>query len=213
MPKEIGTVILDFGIRVFEGTKISKIPGFSRIFYIWSKLFDIKIYGELEGMKIRAKISPRRILHYSDEYNPEPHIRAFFCSLIREGMIVVDVGAFIGYYTLLASKRVGNKGLVLSFEPEPSNFEILVENIRINGLVNVRPFRMAVGNRIGKMKFDIKGIDYIARTNLEGFTMDVISLDSLIQNADVVKIDVVGGVRSAQRDEEDFSQRESENNM
>ena len=55
----------------------------------------------------------------------------------EEGDIVVDVGAHIGLYTIIASKRVGLSGKVFSIEPDPVNFEILGKNIRINHLENV----------------------------------------------------------------------------
>jgi FkbM family methyltransferase len=57
----------------------------------------------------------------------------------HEGDIVVDVGAHIGQYTILASKRVGLTGQVISIEPEPRNFEILMRNISLNQLHNVKP--------------------------------------------------------------------------
>lgn len=54
-----------------------------------------------------------------------------FIELVREGMIVVDIGAHMGYYTLLAARAVGDKGKVFAFEPEPSNYALLVKNIRL----------------------------------------------------------------------------------
>ena len=54
-------------VKIFEGKGLSKYPLFIKLFYIILKIFNIKIYGELEGMKIRAKISPKRILYYDDK--------------------------------------------------------------------------------------------------------------------------------------------------
>jgi len=56
--------------------------------------------------------------------------------LIKEGQVVVDVGAHIGYYTVLLARMVG-KGRVFAFEPEPSNFSLLAKNVEINGCKNV----------------------------------------------------------------------------
>jgi FkbM family methyltransferase len=56
-------------------------------------------------------------------------------SLIRPGMTVVDVGAHIGYFTLLASHLVGESGKVMSFEPTPSTYDLLLRNVA--GLSNV----------------------------------------------------------------------------
>jgi len=158
-----------------------------------SKIFDIKIYGKLEGYKVQAKISPKRILHYDDRYNPESHVREVFCSLIKEGMTVVDAGAFIGYYTLLASERVGNKGKVLSFEPDPINFKILSENIRINNIRNVKLFNKTLGAKFGKLYFDRYSSDYVSISRRKSkLRIDVVPLDAIEQNVDLVKIDVIG---------------------
>jgi len=62
-------------------------------------------------------------------------------------MVVVDVGAALGYYTLIAAKRVGQEGKVYAFEPDPSVFKDLIKNIKINGWTNVYPFQMALSEK------------------------------------------------------------------
>lgn len=63
----------------------------------------------------------------------------------KNGDIVVDAGAHIGVFTLKAAKQVGDKGKVLAFEPEPSNFRFLIRNVRANNLHNVHAFQVALG--------------------------------------------------------------------
>jgi FkbM family methyltransferase len=63
----------------------------------------------------------------------EMWITKFFISVLQEGMIVVDVGANIGYYTLLAAAQVGSAGKVYAFEANPQVFETLTQNVEING--------------------------------------------------------------------------------
>ncbi|MEM2613269.1 MAG: FkbM family methyltransferase [Nitrososphaerota archaeon] len=64
--------------------------------------------------------------------------------------MVAVVGAFVGYYVLIASKMVGSKGKVLAFEPEPRNFAILLKNIRDNELTDVViPLRLALSDKDG----------------------------------------------------------------
>lgn len=72
--------------------------------------------------------------------------------LLKPGMTVVDVGANIGYYTLLSSKIVGTEGRVYAFEPEPYNFDLLNKSIEINNLGNVKVYREAVSDKPGPVK-------------------------------------------------------------
>jgi FkbM family methyltransferase len=58
----------------------------------------------------------------------------------KEGDVVVDIGAHIGLYTIIASKRVGPNGKVIAIEAHPGNFQMLNHNIKLNGLNNVIPF-------------------------------------------------------------------------
>ena len=57
--------------------------------------------------------------------------------LVKNEDVVIDVGAAIGYYTLILARAVGNKGTVIAFEPKEGRFEILKNNIKLNGYDNV----------------------------------------------------------------------------
>jgi FkbM family methyltransferase len=72
-------------------------------------------------------------------------------SLLRPGALFIDVGANIGYYTLLASRRLGVGGHVLSFEADPSNAEQLKENVLLNSCPNVSVRPKAVTEHAGKV--------------------------------------------------------------
>jgi FkbM family methyltransferase len=75
----------------------------------------------------------------------EPNVTAAFTRALRPGDVCLDVGAHIGYFTLLASKLVGPAGHVYAFEPSPSNYEALEANLRRNGVANVSAVGTAVG--------------------------------------------------------------------
>ena len=60
-----------------------------------------------------------------------------FRELVQPGMTVVDVGAHVGFYTLLAARLVGTNGRVYAFEPNPEVYNILVRNIQINGYQDI----------------------------------------------------------------------------
>ena len=126
----------------------------------------------------------------------------------EEGDIVVDVGAHIGLYTIIASKRVGLSGKVFSIEPDPVNFEILGKNIRINHLENVVALNYAAYSEEGDKKLYLHNaqfgftkydtlMPYFAREHEKFVMVKTNTLDNLLsQNnaSDVkwIKIDVEG---------------------
>jgi FkbM family methyltransferase len=79
----------------------------------------------------------------------EPNVTAAFAGHLSAGDVCVDIGAHVGYYTLLASKLVGPTGHVYAFEPSPSNYRALCANLARNGAVNVTALRVAAGQTVG----------------------------------------------------------------
>ncbi|KJR40614.1 FkbM family methyltransferase [Candidatus Magnetoovum chiemensis] len=67
----------------------------------------------------------------------EPLTTKVLKELINEKDVILDMGANIGYYTLIFAKCTGNKGKVFAFEPQCDNFNILKQNVLLNGLSNV----------------------------------------------------------------------------
>ena len=73
----------------------------------------------------------------------------FVMEYVGEGDTVIDVGANIGYHTLLLARKVGRSGTVYGFEPEAGNFEILRNNIDNNGYKNCTLLNKAVSDTNG----------------------------------------------------------------
>ena len=69
----------------------------------------------------------------------------FLGSILAPGDTFIDIGAHVGYFSMLASGLVGEQGRVYSFEPEPRNYSHLLEHIELNSAGNVTPVHMAVG--------------------------------------------------------------------
>jgi len=65
--------------------------------------------------------------------------------IVKDGDVVLDIGANIGYYALMESQLVGNRGKVYAVEPVSGNYEVLKKNVRLNGLENIQTFRLACG--------------------------------------------------------------------
>lgn len=76
----------------------------------------------------------------------EPFQTALIESEIRPGDVVLDVGAKIGYYTLIFARLVGEHGRVYAFEPDPAQFQLLKKNVRANGYQNVVVMNKAVSD-------------------------------------------------------------------
>jgi FkbM family methyltransferase len=79
----------------------------------------------------------------------EPQERRFFRERVEPGMVIFDVGANGGFYTLLFAGRIGPAGRVHAFEPDPLSFGILRR--RAAGRSNVEINRTAVGDRTGSI--------------------------------------------------------------
>lgn len=79
----------------------------------------------------------------------EPGMTATVEALLAPGDQFVDIGAHIGYYTLLASTKVGSGGSVMAFEPNPAVFAKLAQNVADNNLFHVTVNRMAIGKTTG----------------------------------------------------------------
>lgn len=88
-------------------------------------------------------------------------------SQISKGDIVVDVGASIGYYSLILARAVGKEGHVFAFEPRPERFELLQKNVEINGYDNITIEQMAVLDQNGETDF------YYSKNQKTGFKLEV----------------------------------------
>ena len=71
----------------------------------------------------------------------------------REGDIIIDAGAYFGYFTILAAKKVGKTGKVIAFEPDPRNYKILQKNVAAAGLNNVIIVKKALFNKNTKYQY------------------------------------------------------------
>ncbi len=78
---------------------------------------------------------------------------ALFERWLAPGDTLLDVGAHVGYYTLLAAELVGPSGAVYAFEPDPRNVLFLRRHVRINRAGAVQVLERAVSDRVGTVRF------------------------------------------------------------
>ncbi len=116
----------------------------------------------------------------------------------KEGDIVIDVGAYVGMFTVKTSRQVRKKGLVIAIEPEPINFSYLAKNC--GGFKNVRLVKKAVSSREGQAKLYVsKGSALHPLTQLgnkyievETTTVDRRVAEYKLPRVDFIKIDAEG---------------------
>ncbi len=80
--------------------------------------------------------------------------QAVFEQAVTRGSIVFDIGAHVGFYTLLAADLVGPEGQVFAFEPVPRNLCYLRKHLRLNSIDNVTVMDMAVADSSGVGRFE-----------------------------------------------------------
>ncbi len=90
----------------------------------------------------------------------EAGVTRFLAKVIRTGDICIDVGANVGYFSVLLSDAVGPHGRVIALEPEAGNFERLSEHARRNGLNQLVPLRIACGKEDGTGTLHINPLNH-----------------------------------------------------
>lgn len=149
--------------------------------------------GPLKGFRLLAVV-PMRFLKGS--YEPER--TEAFINTVKNGHIVYDIGAHMGYYTLIASRLVGPLGRVFAFEPHPYNLRILRRHLELNSLTNCVIIPAAVSDQTGKAKFAFgtgTGTGHLA--DLGEIEVKTVCIDDLMARGEllppnVIKIDVEG---------------------
>ena len=94
---------------------------------------------------------------YADVDSYDPGSTAILKKLLKKDMNVINIGANIGYFTLLAAREVGPQGKIFAFEPFPKTVELLQKNVDVNGYSNVDVVPMAVSDKTGTAKLSVGG--------------------------------------------------------
>ena len=159
-----------------------------------AEVFGNKLFLNKKGLALS-------ISHYGTYEKLEAKIME---EKIKVGNITVDVGANIGLHTLNMARIVGNTGRVFAFEPDPSNFEILEKNVKINNYQNIILEQKAVGDKHGRTTLyqsdnpgnhrlfpqtkQAKGEVEVELTSLDKYFID----SNLAEKINFIKIDVEG---------------------
>ncbi len=120
--------------------------------------------------------------------------------ILKNGDVVIDVGANIGTHTVFFSKKVAAEGMVYAFEPQRITFEFLCANLALNGLLNVVPLQNGAGDQHGEIIVPVLNpsvAQNFAALKIEGHVagdlVKVVPLDVLdLKRCNLIKIDVEG---------------------
>lgn len=121
---------------------------------------------------------------------------------IKPGDVVLDVGANIGYYTLLMARQCSPGGWVYAFEPDPDNATLLRQNVRQNGYENVTVIEKAIGDRSQTLKL-YRNADnlgdhrtYDCDSNRDCVSVESTSIDDFVESigkqVNFIKFDIQG---------------------
>jgi len=192
--------------------KVKDLPNF------FEEYFKFKSIQKLSEPVIETKYGTKMFINKNDEVISKSLVlnkvweyseSEFFKKLITKGMNIIDIGANIGYFSILFSKLTGDSGKVFSFEPEPNNFQFLLKNIQANNSSNIIPFNKAVSNYDGKINL------FLSRSNIGDHRMinfnsdrevrnrieiESVKLDTAIpkdQKIDLIKMDIQGSEMKA----------------
>ncbi len=135
-----------------------------------------------------------------------------FERLVKPGQLVMDLGAHVGYYTLLSAKLVGPTGRVYAFEPESKNYALLQQNIARNGYQNVTAVNKAVADVSGARELFLSGLDNGFHSlfqlklrqapDAQPTVIEAVTLDDFLEGlgwprVDLIKMDIEGGELTA----------------
>jgi FkbM family methyltransferase len=134
----------------------------------------------------------------------EPETQELFLTILRPGMVLLDVGAYVGQFTLISSRATSGDIRIFSFEPTPEVFRQLRRNIQANKCAHVTCIQAALSDKPGKAKFyfypdshDQNSLRALASSDARFAQVNVETVDSIsekysIDRMDIIKVDVEG---------------------
>jgi FkbM family methyltransferase len=192
------------GVKFFSGYGIGSLY-FIRVAY---KFLVSHGASNVQGHTMFLDSSETSLRLFAHEVY-EPFETEFFKKEIKKGDVVLDIGANIGYYTLIFARLVGENGRAIAFEPEPANFALLKKNVRINDYRNVILVQKAITNETGKIKLylsrdkDNRGDHriYDSGDGRKFIEIEAIQLDDYFKDyngkIDYIKMDIQGAEAGA----------------
>ena len=191
------------------------------LFSHWILPGEEKVWRRVEGgpgQGLWLELNPRTGQQYL-EGDVEPAIQKVLAERLKPGMVFYDLGANIGFFSLLAARLVGTTGRVFSFEPDPEIAGRLRRNIERNGFTNDTVIEAGIWSASSTVNFvaaDVSSPDrgvgkfVVGDTQAPGTPTRCVALDDFVRTApppDVIKCDVEGAEIEVFRGAEDCLKR------
>ena len=170
----------------------------SREFRARRRALNEPVQIELAGFKLYVRQGDWSVgVHIARDLAYEPHVTREIRAVLSEGDVFIDIGANIGYFTLLAAAVVGDSGKVIAFEPNPPNCELIQLSMRANDFHNILVQQAAVLDEAQAVALEVEGSNAgIADGIQEGdLVVEAVVLDDVLQGEskiDVIKMDIEG---------------------
>ena len=138
-------------------------------------------------------------IHYNDEHDIAALIENNILDVyqtrnIRRGDTVLDVGAGIGEFSIIASRLAGADGTVVAIEPSPDDFRTLLSNLKDNGCKNVIPINIGVSDGAMIVEIEFKGKKFNSKVDSLAHIMESLKVDR--NRLKFMKMDVEGAEAS-----------------
>ncbi len=160
-------------------------------------------HGEAKGLRFNSGQSNVGFLLGS----ADPRLQSIFKLLVNPGAVVYDIGANVGFFTVLAAKLTGPAGRVLAFEPLKENSNVLEHNVQLNNFTHVTVRDFAVADRDGTAEFLLSGNatfgglansterveNQVGKTDVRVSRLDSVVHHDSLPLPRIIKIDVEGG--------------------
>ncbi len=175
-------------------------PGRSILGRLAYRIFPQEFVADVgAGIKIKVRLDwATDITYWTGTHEKHDELKVFL-SYLREGMVVFDVGANIGFYALHFARKVGPNGKVYAFEPVPEYFERLKQHINLNDVTNIIPVPIALSDQKGTAKMSVaSGDSSLFHHESDRFievplaTLDEFMSEHQINCAHALKLDVEG---------------------
>jgi len=128
----------------------------------------------------KESLGEREINGYLQYYQPKP------------GHVIVNAGAYHGYFAIYLSHQVGPKGHIICFEPEQNNYNLLQKNIKINNLKNITLIKKGLWHSLANLPIITRGSgSTLIESVTNGQTVTVNSLDNELTSRGITRVNAI----------------------